>query len=82
MLDNVLAAKLVKGMDFAESNDEGNFTAMIAFCEGIQDDVAAFDAVRNHFDSTRIAELCGDKDSVTVNYRIGVVDGEIVVEEL
>lgn len=55
---------------------------MLAFCEGIVDDYAAFDAVRNHFDSARVNELCGDENSVTVNYRIGVVDGETVVEEL
>lgn len=82
MLDNILSAKLVKGMSFDAANDEVEFTSMVAFCDGIQDDVAAFDAVRNHFDSARIATLCGDQDSVTVNYRIGVVDGETVVEEL
>lgn len=82
MNDNILAAKLVKGMSFDAANDEAEFASMIAFCDGIQDDVAAFDAVRNHFNSARVNELCGNEDSVTVNYRIGVVDGETVVEEL
>lgn len=82
MNDNILAAKLVKGMSFESVNDENEFVTMLAFCEGIVDDYAAFDAVRNHFDSARVNELCGDENSVTVNYRIGVVDGETVVEEL